>query len=141
MGDATTWQGALEGRVVLKRDAPERYTLGVVYEPDVVDTQGEYADAATIQRAAWDFLRGLQVEKAGVGAGLGDMHERWDASFGDIVESWLAPTDLVIGGQLVKRGAWLVGVQWSPAYFAKIQAGERTGLSMGGRAERIPVAA
>ena len=54
---------------------------------------------------------------------------------GVIVESYLAPTDLQVAGQTVKKGAWLLGVRWSAAMFEKIKKGERTGLSMYGRAE------
>ncbi|MCL6580135.1 MAG: hypothetical protein K6U08_00735 [Firmicutes bacterium] len=30
---------------IIKSDSKKRYTLGVVYEPDVVDSQGDWTDA------------------------------------------------------------------------------------------------
>jgi hypothetical protein len=33
---------------ILKSDAKQRYTLGVVYAPNEVDTQGDYAEAPEI---------------------------------------------------------------------------------------------
>ena len=146
---------------LLKLDATQRYTLGVVYEPDVVDAQGEYAQAPAIEKAAWDFLRKLQgqgltklavqvikslaegdarldvTELVDLAKSLGDMHTDLTSPHGAIVESYLAPCDLFINGEAVRKGAWLLGVQWSPEYFAKIQAGERTGLSMGGTAIKV----
>lgn len=149
----------------LLKTAKQRYTLGVVYEPDTLDTDGEYASAAVIQRACWGFLAKLQgraeaskraltltrslvkalsevtdgvrlditelVEDVAKGR-LGDQHSSWDDNLGEIVESYVAPCDITIEGEIVKAGTWLMGVVWSPEQFAKIEAGERTGLSMGG---------
>jgi hypothetical protein len=152
----------------LIKAAPERYTLGIVYEPDVLDTDQEFADAATIRKAAFDFARRLhpthRLTKAAaalleamrtaaaqpgehqvditewleaVDKGLlGDAHRAWDDDLGEIVETYVAPADLVVNGHAVRKGSWLLGVVWSPAMFAKIQAGERIGLSMGGVAQR-----
>jgi len=61
--------GAIEANMtkmlVLEKSATERrYTLGVVYEPDVVDTQGEFAKAEDIETAAWAFMERLQRDAA-----------------------------------------------------------------------------
>lgn len=150
---------------VLEKSAPtRRYTLGIVYEPDSVDTQGEFAKAEDIEAAAWDFLARLQVlaksgalllasalkaDKADVevditdlgdllkGEGLDDQHLQVDEPLGTIVESYVAPCDLNINGQPVKKGAWLLGVRWTEGMFEKIHSGERTGLSMFGHATRV----
>lgn len=113
----------------LKSDDEKRYTLGVVYEPDVVDSQGDYATAEDIEKAAWDFMRRTLK--------LGYMHKEWDDDIGDIVESYIAPTDMRIGDGVVKAGTWLIGVVWSPEYWEKVKSGEITGFSMGGTARRI----
>ena len=39
---------------ILKTDAAQRYTLGVVYEPDVEDTDGDWASAEVIERRLQD---------------------------------------------------------------------------------------
>ena len=155
---------------VLKQDATKRYTLGVVYEPNVVDTQGDMASAETIEQAAWQFMRQLQggrtltkwaaqlldaivkavaanapvrLDITGMTAevlkaqrALGDQHTSWDAGLGEIVECYVMPCDGEVNGERVTKGTWMLGVQWSPDYFAKIQSGERTGLSMGGTGKR-----
>lgn len=156
--------------LVLDKAAEKRYTLGVVYEPDVTDTQGEFAKAEDIESAAWDFMARLQefakagrvfVKHAIQGEttsleidedlakeldeeiakserdGLDDQHLQVDEDLGTIVESYIAPVDFVVNGQGVKKGAWLLGVVWSEAMFQKIKKGERTGLSMYGRAARM----
>ena len=153
---------------ILEKQAERRYTLGVVYEPDVTDTQGDFAKAEDIEEAAWDFMARLQllakasaellkafheVEELPDGvsidvtdlevvikaSGLDDEHLQVgeQEELGVIVESYLAPCAMVVEGQPVKKGAWLLGVRWSPEMFDKIKKGERTGLSMYGRADQV----
>lgn len=150
--------------VLTKSSNERRYTLGVVYEPDVVDTQGDFAKAGDIEDAAWAFMERLQVlaktsgellaafrtveeypegvtfdvtalEDLVKGAGLDDEHLQVDEPLGTIVESYIAPQDLTVNGQAVKKGAWLLGVRWTDEMFQKIKAGARTGLSLYGRAD------
>jgi len=165
----------MQGRI-LKKEAKERYTLGVVYEPDTVDSQGEFAKAADIEKACWEFnkliqnktvtmKRAMQMYETVVkaikdgkdisldvtdiaqeiekGDGLGLMHEAWDPGFGDIVENYITRAELEIetpdGIQKVKKGSWMQGIIWSEGCFAKVESGELTGLSMGGRAQKIQV--
>ena len=157
---------------IIKSDAKKRYTLGVVYEPDVVDSQGDWTDAKEIERAAHAFMLSLQgrprLSKAALevlglvvkglaerpmvaldvsdcweelrksGHGLGYMHQVWDPGIGDVVECYVAPCDMVVNEQPVRKGSWLLGVVWSEECFAKVEAGEITGLSMGGSGRRVP---
>lgn len=48
-----------QGRFIAKSDK-KYYTLGIVYEPDTVDSQGDFADAEEIEKACWNFMRRLQ---------------------------------------------------------------------------------
>lgn len=54
---------------IVEKASTRRYTLGVVYQPGSptdTDTQGDFASAETIERAAWDFMTRLQaMAKAG----------------------------------------------------------------------------
>lgn len=166
-------KGAIEYEI-RKSDETKRYTLGIVYEPGVEDSQGDSADAEDIEKGCWGFMKHLQgqtslnkmalellegiintiekgdelqidaealleeVEKA-EGSGLGFMHKAWPEDIGDIVECYTAPADFYIGGDLIKKGTWLMGVVWSDSYFEKVQKGEITGYSMGGRGRRVPI--
>ena len=154
---------------IVKQEPERRYTLGVVYEPDEVDAHGDMATAETIEKAAWEFAKNLQhppvVAKAAqivsaihsgeecriditdladdlqkARGALRDMHQ--DDGLpppGEIVESYLTPAPFVLDGVGIKKGAWLLGVQWTEDGFAKVKSGERSGLSLGGRAFRVPV--
>jgi arginyl-tRNA synthetase len=45
---------------IIAKDQKRRYTLGIVYAPDELDTDEEFTDAAELEKAAWDFMRELQ---------------------------------------------------------------------------------
>lgn len=154
-------------KIVEKSATARRFSLGIVYEPGSVDTQGDFAKADDIEAAAWEFMSRLQrlaksasailacaltADATGVtldvtdvsedirkGAGLDDEHLQIgdDEDLGTIVESYIAPDDMIVNGQPVKKGSWLLGVVWSEAMFEKIKNGERVGLSLYGRADQI----
>lgn len=147
----------------IEKNAPQRYTLGVVYEPDVKDTDGDWMTAEDIEKACWQFMRYLQstdqiklarniVEavtnpKAGeveieIGEliekrGLGDMHTEMLGDDCQVVECYIAPADFELAGERVRKGTWLLGAVWNEEQFQKIQSGERRGYSMGGYATSI----
>lgn len=149
---------------VLEKALEKRYTLGVVYEPDAEDTQGDFMKAADIEASAWDFMERLQLlaKSCGViltsaigagregitldvtnvdelikGEGLDDQHLQLDEPLGVIVESYVAPADFTVNGEPIKKGTWLLGVRWTQEMFEKIKKGERTGLSLYGTADRV----
>ena len=150
---------------ILKSDAPQRYTLGTVYAPNEVDSQKDWATSAEIEKACFDFNRRLigsdlrkvastmseALRKAASGAevtltvdaealakgALGVQHEDWSDDNGEIVESYIAPADMVVNGEAVTKGTWLMGVVWSPDNWAKVEKGEITGYSLGGSAIRL----
>lgn len=46
----------------IQKSDERKYTLGIVYEPDVVDSQGDFAKADEIEKAAWKFMKRLQCQ-------------------------------------------------------------------------------
>ena len=44
----------------LEKQEKQQFTLGIVYEPDVVDSQDDFAKAEEIEKAAWKFMEKLQ---------------------------------------------------------------------------------
>ncbi len=122
-----------------KADASEHYALMVVLEPETPDSQKDVYDADTIQKACWRFM---EAYRSGDREGhMGVMHKRLADDELAILESYLCPTDCTIGGQVVKKGTWLMGLRVkSEKLWDQVQKGEMTGLSIGGTAVRTPVA-
>ena len=121
----------------LKTDAPMRYTLGVVYAPDEVDSQGDFAEAEEIEKACHGFM--LHIQGRLTKGALGINHKEWPDDLGDIVECYCAPVDMQIDDNLITKGTWLLGAVWSESMFQKIEANEITGYSMGGTGQRKEV--
>ena len=109
----------------------ERFVLGIVLEPEVVDAQGDIYSAEEIRQAAHRFM-----EEFG---GLGLMHRLQVNGQVRILESYLAPVDFEIGEVKVRRGTWLLAVRiLSDELWARIKDGTLGGFSVGGSARRIP---
>lgn len=109
----------------------ERFVLGIVLEPDVIDSQSDTYDAATIRAAAHGFMENYR--------NIGLQHQGYVTGKIEILESYLAPVDMEINGQAVKAGTWLMGLRFNDdALWEQVKAGALTGLSIGGTAIREP---
>ncbi|MHA2641773.1 MAG: XkdF-like putative serine protease domain-containing protein [bacterium JZ-2024 1] len=112
--------------------APPLRVLGIVYEPGVVDAQGDWTDAEVIKEAAHAFL--------GNGARLRRMHrEDIPRSEAVLAESFIAPVDLQFNGLSVRKGAWVVVVRILGRRLRdEVISGKLAGFSMGGYGWREP---
>ena len=111
----------------------------------------------TISKAERTFLSGIAkslngeaevqvdvtelLEPLAKGLGLNDMHLNTDNDheLGDIVECFVAPCDMTVNGQEIKKGSWCLGVVWSEEHWPLIKSGQRTGFSMEGLGVRVPI--
>ena len=119
---------------IIKRGSEEeRFTLGVVLEPDVVDAQNDQYSKEEVRRACHRFAEFY------LNAGL--MHRELANGRIVILENYLAPCDFVAeNGEAVKEGTWLQGRGYrNDEIWQKIKNGELTGLSIGGSAIRKPM--
>ena len=109
----------------------ERYVLGIVLEPEVVDAQGDIYSTEEIRAAAHRFM-----EEFG---GLGLMHRLRVNDQVKVLESYLAPTDFTIGDITVRKGTWMLAVRvLSDELWDRVKNGDLTGFSIGGSARRVP---
>ena len=115
---------ATYGRII-KADADSHYVTGVVYEPMVEDSQGNYMTEEEITKAAYWFAKnGNQVD-------LQHCFKKCEGA--DVVESYVAKCDMEIEGQEIKKGTWLMTMEISDSdVWDSIQKGDITGFSMGG---------
>lgn len=145
---------------MIKSADEERYTLGIVYEPDTIDLQEDYMTKEDIRKMAFDYnvqptmmlenMFGIfdvllksedgeeieiesiaEIEKGMLGYG----HSNFDSQkIGKVVESYIAPCEMKLPGseKVIKEGTWLMGVVWEPEYWEKVKKNEINGYSMGG---------
>ena len=110
---------------ILKADAETHFVTGIVYEPMVEDSHGNYMTEAEITKAAYWFAKnGDKV----------DLQHSFEPLPGaTVVENWIAKADFQIGEDVVKKGTWLMTVEVTDeAVWDGILKHEITGLSMGG---------
>jgi hypothetical protein len=92
---------------LLKYDEPKGLMYVTNYEPDVDDSQGDYASADTIQSWAHDFLKSARVSNV-------DYEHNYRPGYGSVVESFIKRgDDPMFAG--VKNGAWCAVIQLTDA--------------------------
>lgn len=109
----------------------ERFVLGIVLIPEKADSQREIYSAEEIRKTAHGFMEFY--------LNVGRMHSEIVNGKIKVLESYLAPQDLVIGGRKVIEGTWLMAFRVVDSeLWEQVKSGELTGLSIGGSALRIP---
>lgn len=112
------------GRIV-KADADSHFVTGIVYEPMVEDTQGNFMTEDEIVKAAHWFMKN---------DGSVDVQHCFEkAESCEVVESFVAKSDMEIEGKAIKKGTWLMTMEVTDDdVWDSIQKGDITGFSMGG---------
>jgi len=129
-------------KVHSKKD--ERIVTGVVYAPNVTDSQGDYTTEEEIVKAAHSFMEasqtfGLQHEEGSMVCAWGNTGK---TPIGKVLESYVAPADFKIlcsDGQVVQiaKGTWVLTTRVTDNnVWDGIQDGSITGYSMGGFATK-----
>lgn len=99
----------------------------VVLEPEVEDLQGDVVSAEEIEKAAHDYMVFSRT--------IGDAHKSWTEAAP--VESFIAPVDMVVEGESIKKGTWVMAIKvFAPAMWEAVKSGAYTGVSIGGQAFR-----
>jgi hypothetical protein len=116
---------------ILKIDEEKRLVTGVVYEPNVLDTQEEFMTAEEIEKSALLFMDDY---------GNIDKGHNFISGYGKVMENWITKAETDIGGEIVPQGTWVMTVKVTDdATWESVKKGEITGFSMGGSGERVPV--
>lgn len=114
------------GSIVKSSDEDgKHYLTGIVYEPMVADAHDNYMTADEIQKAChWFSKNGNKV----------DIQHCFVKKEGlEVVENYIAPCDMEIGGVAIKKGTWLMTVECTDdEVWKSVENGDITGFSMGG---------
>ncbi|WLP59903.1 XkdF-like putative serine protease domain-containing protein [Bacillus pumilus] len=115
-----------EIKVIAKADDAQRLVYGIVYEPNVADAHGDYMTPAEIEKAAHGFLKDAREI---------DKQHDFQGGVGEVVESYIAPSDFEMGDDVIKKGSWVLVTKASQEIWDQIQKGHITGYSMAGTAD------
>jgi len=114
----------------LKLDKKQHVVGGVVYEPDTVDTQGDYTVTPEIEKAMYLFMMKYSQDTHRIKV----MH-RGVAYFFPILECFQPEQDTRKGNQTIKAGSWWMTIKvTNDEVWTLVEEGALTGFSMGGRA-------
>ena len=116
---------------ITKIDKKQQIVGGVVYEPDEVDTQGDYTDKKEIEKAMYRFM-----EKYATNTKRIRINHKGEKLFFPIVESFIPDHDTMKGDQPLKAGTWWLMIKiTNEKIWDAIEKGTLTGFSMGGKAK------
>ena len=115
---------------ISKADARRQIVYGVVLAPYVVDLDGDVMTPDDIEVAAHDFMAG--------GATIGYWHDH--PADAHVLESYIAPVDMSLGGQAITKGSWILVTKVNdPDIWAQIESGAIRSYSIGGTGKRTPL--
>jgi hypothetical protein len=106
-----------------EEDSEKKLLYGVVYEPDSEDTYGDIMTRDEIEKTAHEFLQYYRNI---------DTEHNLLAGAGVVVESYVAPISLSIGGSEIKAGSWVLVTKASDEIWEAWKDGDITGYSMFG---------
>ena len=115
---------------IIAKSDEKQIAYGVVYAPNVVDTQNDFMKAETIEQVAHDYmLKSQSIDKE-------HTFEVLDGA--KIVESYIAPCDMEIEGSKIIKGSWVMGTKITDAkLWEQVKKGEIAAYSIGGTGERV----
>jgi hypothetical protein len=120
-------------------DGMERVVIGVVADPENVDSEGRTISAEEIRTACYRFMEQFQ----NTGADHAKDDEGYPILLNDklrIVLNWLTHEETKLNGKHVPKDAWLMGIRvLDDEIWQSILDGERTGFSFEASAKRIPI--
>ncbi len=119
---------------VCKALAPgeRRLLLGIVLEPDIVDSQGDTYSADEIEKTAHLYMVEFQ--------NIGLQHKGFVNHRVRLVESFIAPAAMSIAGTTISAGTWLMKVRVEDdELWQAVLDGKLTGFSIAGFARRTAV--
>lgn len=118
---------------VLKADDEARVVYGIVLEPDVEDSQGDVVSKEDVELAAHRYLYQQ-------GLAIGDQHAKMAPETVRPVESYIAPCDFEMGGQVVKAGSWVLAAHVpDDNLWEQVKKGHKGAWSVGGSGKRSPL--
>jgi len=112
---------------IIKNTSHQTATF-VILEPEVEDRNGDIISPDEIVNTAHRFMRNLHDKRVNM-----DHQPHTDLDDVAFVESFIAPTDLDLGGEVIRAGSWLVAFKfYSAERWQALLDGEISGVSMEG---------
>ncbi|PZM85071.1 hypothetical protein DLH72_02215 [Candidatus Gracilibacteria bacterium] len=115
---------------LLKTDDNHKTVSFCVLTPNIEDRNGDIISADEIIKTAHDFGANMNEKFLNIDH-KDDTHiEKSEYVF---VENFIAPADIIIGENIVKKGSWYVGIKFiNEKLYEMVKSGDFVGVSMEG---------
>lgn len=114
---------------IVKSDEEKGVVYGIVYSPDEIDSQGDSATKEEIEKAAFLFMKNLNINNV-------DKNHDFKPEGAFVCESWIVKSGDPLFGE-EKVGSWAVGIKLeSDDLKTAVKKGELRALSMAGSATK-----
>lgn len=99
----------------------------IAMKADFTDAHGDYTTADEVRKAKESFNKALIKKQT-----MSNLFHMFETNSFDVIESYLAPTDMSLNGHLVQKGDWLMTLQINDdSLWDMVKKGEVVGLSIG----------
>ncbi|PEA03395.1 XkdF-like putative serine protease domain-containing protein [Bacillus cereus] len=121
-----------EVKIIKGEDEEQKLVYGIVYSPGSAedtsthDVHGDFMTAEDIERSAHNFIAKYR--------NIDTQHD-FNAGAGEVVESYVAPVDMEINGEIITKGTWVLVTKATDEIWKDIKDGKMTGYSLAGIAE------
>lgn len=113
------------------KDSLLKQVTYVAMIPDVVDLHGDVTPADEVRKAMESFNRSHQTA---------NLFHMLNTDTFEVIESYLAPVDMVLNEREVVKGTWLMTLQVKDdKVWEMIESGDINGISISALAEKHPV--
>jgi len=110
----------------LQKNEQKHIVYGIVYAPEQEDSQGDIADAETIEKASQEFMKHLNLHHI-------DRQHNQEFQQAYVVENWIVRQGDELFGEDV--GSWAMGIKIEDEFlWERCLSGDITGLSLYGEA-------
>jgi len=107
------------------KQSNEHYLVGLVLEPDAVDTQNDVVSKAEVEKACHDYnRRNWPLWK--------DHQGPMSESDAAVVESYITESPMKLNGKSIKPGSWLLKLRISETIYKAALDGRIAGFSVAG---------
>lgn len=111
-------------RIIKTNDTHKTVTY-VILEPETPDLDGDYINENEIIKTAHEFVQNLHIKKINY-----NHQEDTDTEDATFVESFIAPVDIDVNGEIIKKWSRMVAFKFTDEAYQKVIDGEIVWVSL-----------
>lgn len=115
---------------IIKKDEARQIVTAPVLVPEKKDRHGDVISESNIEKVAYDFMENHQA--------IDEMHDGVSRNGHSIVESYITPQPVELGGKEIRKGVWVMSLRLDDEAWSSVEDGTYQGISIEGVGKRTP---